>query len=381
MVSRTGKLVAPFAAALAMTTTAMAQVPEQQGFFGNIDGRWMWLGGDRIVTSQGAASRTTSGPGGQMLIGYKLSTDWDVALAGDVQGLLTEFTKLRNGTLSVDTNRQHFDLEVGYTRDWWRINAGLRGIHYHQWDTFNIPAFTGYDQREMYGIGPKIGVGARWAVSDSWAIVGGADAALLYTSFLDWGTGVLTNNGSYWQLVPQLASEAGLSWRSADTPSFSFTAGARVAASFNTAITADGSYRGTLLEFGPFVRMAYNFAGPARSATMIPPNAGTSSEYRQGYQLFFDFDRSDISPVAAGVIRQAADDTRRGRPANIQVNGAASCSDELSLRRATAIRDELVKYGVAPEQISIAPRGEADPLVPTAEGLQEARNRRVQIAF
>ena len=37
-------------------------------------------------------------------------------------------------------------------------------------------------------------------------------------------------------------------------------------AEFNTAITADSSHQGTLLEFGPFIRMAYNFAGPSRSA-------------------------------------------------------------------------------------------------------------------
>jgi hypothetical protein len=34
---------------------ALAQVPEQQGFFGNIDGRWMWLGGDRISSQGGTA--------------------------------------------------------------------------------------------------------------------------------------------------------------------------------------------------------------------------------------------------------------------------------------------------------------------------------------
>jgi outer membrane protein OmpA-like peptidoglycan-associated protein len=162
-------------------------------------------------------------------------------------------------------------------------------------------------------------------------------------------------------------SAVGLSWRSTETPSFSFTVGGRVAASFNTAITADGSHRGTLLEFGPFVRMAYNFAGPARHAAVAAP--GTAPQEKQtGHQVFFGYDRSDISPVAASTIRQAAEDTRRGRPANIQVTSVAASSDELALRRASAVRDELVKNGVAPTQISIAPRGESDPLVPTARG-------------
>jgi hypothetical protein len=364
-----------------MTATATAQVPEQLGFFGNIDGRWMWLGGDPIVTSQGTASRTTSGPGGQMLIGYKLAGPWDVALAGDVQGLLTELTKLRNGTLSVDTNHQHFDLEVGYSRDWWRINFGLRGIHYNQSAAYNVPTFVGYDVRDMYGIGPKAGVGARWAVSEDWAIVGGADAALLMTSFADYGTGALLSNGSYWQLVPQLSSELGLSWRSADTPTLSFTVGGRIAASFNTAVTADGSHRGTLLEFGPFVRMAYNFAGPSRAVAPAPAQGAHVPEKHRGYQLFFGFEQTEISLVAASLIKQAADDTRRGRPATLQVNGVTGVHDELALRRADTVREQLIRHGLSPEQISIVRQGEGESLTPTADGMREARNRRVQIVF
>src|SRR5438876_4468850 len=113
-----------------MGSVAQAQVPEQYGFFGNIDGRWMWLGGDNIDSSLGASALTSSGPGGQALIGFKFAKNWDAALAGDVQAMLTEITKLRNGTLSVDTNHQHFDLELGYSDGWWRLNAGLRGIRY-----------------------------------------------------------------------------------------------------------------------------------------------------------------------------------------------------------------------------------------------------------
>src|SRR5580704_11358647 len=104
------KLVALVLLAASIAAPARAQVPEQQGFFGNIDGRWMWLGGDH-VTIAGASAAVTDGPGGQMLIGFKFDPHWDAALAGDVQGLLTNLTKLQNGTLSVDTRHQHFDLE------------------------------------------------------------------------------------------------------------------------------------------------------------------------------------------------------------------------------------------------------------------------------
>jgi hypothetical protein len=342
-----------------MTSACWAQVPERIGFFGNIDGRWMWLGGDRISTG-GAVAPSTSGPGGQLMLGYKLDDRWDVALAGDVQGLLTELTKFRNGTLSVDTNHQHFDLEAGYSSDYWRLNAGLRGIRYMQNAGYNVPGFAGYDQREMYGIGPKVGIGARLPISDHWAVVGGANAALLYTSFADSGTGVLLNNGSYSLLVPQLDGELGLSWRPSDAPSFSFTAGGRIAASFNTAITADGTHRGMLLEFGPFVRMAYNFAGPRLGVRPAPvaEDAPPTPDKAQALTAYFGFERSELSPVAAGAVRQAATDAASGRKSVIRIAGPSASSDGmsegdvLSLRRADAVRNELLRHGVAADRIA-----------------------------
>jgi outer membrane protein OmpA-like peptidoglycan-associated protein len=376
VVSRIGKLVALAGLIARSPRRRPAQVPEQQGFFGNIDGRWMWLGGDRISSSAGTAP-VTDGPGGQMLIGYKLDPHWDVALAGDVQGLLSHLTKFQNGTLSVDTNHQHFDLEVGYSRNWWRLNGGLRGIHYRQGASYNVPGFAGYDQREMYGIGVKVGAGARLPIADRWAVIGGADAALLYTNYGDTGSGVLINNSSYWQLVPQLSAELGINWRSSDSP-FSITTGARLATSFNTTITADSSRQGTLIEFGPFVRLAYNFAGPSRSSRLavkeereIWTNNPPTGSAR--YVVHFGHEKSDISLVAGTVIRQAAEDVRRGRPANIaiastDVENGSDYSRALARRRAEAIRDALARDGVSPGQVAIVPDSGSAPLVAAAGG-------------
>jgi outer membrane protein OmpA-like peptidoglycan-associated protein len=344
-----------------MTPDSRAQVPERIGFFGSIDGRWMWLGGDRISTTDGSIAPTTSGPAGQVMLGYKLDQTWDVALAGDVQGLMTELTKFRNGTLSVDTNHQHFDLELGFSNDTWRLNAGLRGIHFKEGATYNVPGFAGYDQREIFGIGPKVGIGARWALSEQFAIVGGANAALLYGSFADSGSGVLLNSGSYNVLMPQLDGELGLSWRPSETPSFSFTAGARAAASFNTTIAAYDGHRGTLFEYGPFVRIAYNFSGPRRP--MRPVAQAESSEASDSkpasYTTHFAFERAEISPIAEGAIRQAAAEAAQGHRSVIRVAGPATLSagapegDALSLRRADAIKDELLRRGLAREKISV----------------------------
>ncbi|MBS0522865.1 MAG: OmpA family protein [Proteobacteria bacterium] len=378
------KLIALAILAASIAGPAHAQVPEQQGFFGNIDGRWMWLGGNR-VSIPGASADVTNGPGGQMLIGYKLDPHWDVALAGDVQGLLSHLTKLQNGTLSVDTNHQHFDLELGYSNGWWRVDGGLRGIHYRQGATYAIAPLTGYDQREMYGIGPKIGAGIRLPVSENWAVVGGADAALVYTSFVETGTGVMLSNTSYWQFVPQLSAELGISWRSSDSPSFSFTTGARIANSFNTAITADGTHQGSLLEFGPFIRMAYNFAGPSRSARMavkeereIWTNSPPTGSRR--YVAYFGFERSDLSLVATSIVHRAAEDIKSGRPATIAIaasdrDDGSSFSRGLSLRRADVIREALIRDGVSPAQIDIGTAADAPKVSALAASISEPPSR------
>jgi outer membrane protein OmpA-like peptidoglycan-associated protein len=59
--------------------------------------------------------------------------------------------------------------------------------------------------------------------------------------------------------------------------------------------------------------------------------------------------------------------------------GAVPYNDTLSLRRAERVRDELVKVGIAADRIRVAGRGEREPLVPTADEVAEARNRRVEI--
>ncbi|HTR83261.1 MAG TPA: hypothetical protein VMI56_02200 [Reyranella sp.] len=387
--SRLGKLVVLVGFLLSMASAARAQVPEELGFFGNIDGRWMWLGGDHIVTSQGATAPISTGPGGEFMVGYKFSPHWDAALAGDVQGLLQNLTQLRNGTLSVDNNHQHFDLEAGYSDDWWRLSAGLRGIHYFEGDWYVLPGFYGNDQRQIYGIGPKVGGGVRGALSENWAIVGGLNAAFLIASFSDSGNGVLGNTG-YTQIVPQFDGELGLSWRTSEVPSFSFTTGVRAAVSFNTAISSDGNHQATLFEYGPFIRMAYNFAGPGHRRRSPGPEAEIWTNHPltgcDRYVVHFDYERSDINLVASTVIRQAAEDVRRGRPANIGIAATdrADRSDyghALSLARAEAIRQELRRNGIDGSQVIIGQSDETVPLKPLPGGTQEARNMRAQITF
>ena len=346
-------------AGVAIGSSCFAQVPYNNGFFAHIDGRWMWLGGDRVENALVTDQRMTSGPGGQLMVGYKIADTWDVSLAGDVQTMITSLTQLWGGMLKTDTNHQHVDLEVGYSQGWWRVNGGLRAVHYLMNAGYNTPFFAGYDQREMYGIGPKIGAGALLPLSEPWSLIGGINAALVYASFTDTGTGALSGLGSYWQFVPQVGGELGVNWRSPQQPSFSITFGGAINASFNTTIAANGSRRGTLLEFGPFIRMAYNFAGPprVRHPSVAGTDGDTPAKPTVHYTVFFEFDRASLPPTAASTLRSVADDARHGRKTTVQVaSHCASVGDEtynkaLATRRTEVLKDELKRQGLDSRQM------------------------------
>jgi OOP family OmpA-OmpF porin len=53
----------------------------------------------------------------------------------------------------------------------------------------------------------------------------------------------------------------------------------------------------------------------------------------------------------------------------------------LSLRRADTVREALIAGGIDANTITVAGRGESEPAVPTADGVREQANRRVEIVI
>ena len=102
------------------------------------------------------------------------------------------------------------------------------------------------------------------------------------------------------------------------------------------------------------------------------------------FVVFFAFDSAQISSDALTVIQDAIA-AAQGRPVDFTVTGHADRSGPedynlaLSLRRANAVRDALTGRGISAGRISVAGRGEAEPAVPTADGVREQANRRVEI--
>ena len=59
--------------------------------------------------------------------------------------------------------------------------------------------------------------------------------------------------------------------------------------------------------------------------------------------------------------------------------GSLADNDRLALKRAEKIRGEMVRQGLLADSVQAAGRGEREPLVPTADEVAEARNRRVEM--
>lgn len=126
---------------------------------------------------------------------------------------------------------------------------------------------------------------------------------------------------------------------------------------------------------------------PVPVAAPAPAPISKPAAVQKQYLVFFDFNKSNITPEAAKVIDQAAAAAKRGNVARVALTGHAdrSGSDKynmaLSLKRGNAVKDQLVKLGIPADQISVVGKGESEPLVATPDGVREPQNRRVEIVL
>ncbi|HEX6265364.1 MAG TPA: OmpA family protein [Burkholderiales bacterium] len=60
--------------------------------------------------------------------------------------------------------------------------------------------------------------------------------------------------------------------------------------------------------------------------------------------------------------------------------GSVEDNDRLSRLRAESVKADLVSQGIAEERVRAAGRGEREPIVQTDDGVDEPRNRRVEIS-
>jgi hypothetical protein len=118
-----------------------------------------------------------------------------------------------------------------------------------------------------------------------------------------------------------------------------------------------------------------------------PPPPPPPPPQAQSFMVFFDWDRSNLSQQAVQTVQQAAAAFKTRGSARITATGHTDTSGPesynmaLSLRRANAVKNELVRQGVPAEAVQVVGRGESNLLVQTGDGVREPQNRRVEIVI
>jgi len=113
--------------------------------------------------------------------------------------------------------------------------------------------------------------------------------------------------------------------------------------------------------------------------TAMPPRPISFTLYfESGTDEFTEQSKQEVKRVIAEMARrQAPEITVIGHTDQV---GPDPTNDALSLQRADRVKSILVGMGIPPERIMTAGRGRREPLVRTAEGVSEPRNRRVEIS-
>lgn len=103
------------------------------------------------------------------------------------------------------------------------------------------------------------------------------------------------------------------------------------------------------------------------------------------FQLYFLGDSDEYTPESKGAFEKVFAEIARRKVAEIAVIGHTDrvgpleYNDTLSLRRAERVRKDFVDRGIPSNAINVAGRGEREPVVLTADEVNEPRNRRVEI--
>jgi OOP family OmpA-OmpF porin len=212
--------------------------------------------------------------------------------------------------------------------------------------------------------------------------------------------GTLFKNNSSWQFGYQ--GIAG--FRYDINPLLAFDLDYRYFATTQTTYNNKGVFpfpsgnRGTNVLPGLKVRTGYStnnivasltmkFGAPPPAPPPPAPPAPPPPPVHQVYLVFFDWDKYNITPEGMQILQLAANQYRSGGRVQLQVtgytdlSGPAGYNQRLSERRANAVAVALEKLGVSRSDMVITGRGMNDPRVPTAPGVREPQNRRVEIVF
>jgi len=123
---------------------------------------------------------------------------------------------------------------------------------------------------------------------------------------------------------------------------------------------------------------------PPPAAPPPPPQVQCN---RGPYIAFFDWDSDVVTPEASTILNNAASAYASCGTAAVMIaghadkSGSASYNMGLAERRANNVRTYLSGRGIPAARISTQSFGESMPRVPTADGVRELQNRRVEVSY
>ncbi len=381
-------------------------------------------------TSKTAADK---GWGGKAMLGYRFNNNWDVgvgASGGWLKGKddtstynYSQGESILTDKLKVTFDYVTVDFEAGYNMpvgvgSTVRLFGGLRFAHLDQKATgsvLNLLYNTGHGVYYDYsgkrkttftGVGPRVGANGTFGLGGGFNIFGGLSGALLVGKYKDkhelsyLGTNDASSSDSYTdqnktKVVPNVDGEIGIGYNfgTGAGSTVGIQLGYRGEAFFGAATKGhvDGPYNkekasGDYLLHGPFVRLVATF-GSAPAAPPPPPPPPPAATAKKSFIVFFDFDKSNITSQAQTTINDAVAAAKAGNSARVTLTGHTDRSGSeqynmaLSLRRAEAVKANMIKQGIPASAIVVIGKGESQPLVPTADGVREPQNRRVEIVI
>jgi outer membrane protein OmpA-like peptidoglycan-associated protein len=121
------------------------------------------------------------------------------------------------------------------------------------------------------------------------------------------------------------------------------------------------------------------------AAAAVSMAGAASADTRTVYPIYFDWGSTTLDAKAVASVKKAYPEAKACEYNGVRVFGHADTShteDEsakLGMARARAVREQLMKLGLADGAIAFSTKGEHELAKETPDGVKEALNRRVEI--
>jgi Cu-Zn family superoxide dismutase len=129
---------------------------------------------------------------------------------------------------------------------------------------------------------------------------------------------------------------------------------------------------------------------PVLFATLATLSAGSAIAQADGgqpFRVFFDWAKPELTRDAQAILDEAVAAYQQSQAGRVEVaghtdrSGSTAYNLAASRRRAEAVKTYLTAHGIPASAMVVSAYGESRPIVATEDGVREAQNRRVEIAF